>query len=170
MAGVGHIAADRRGVKRVSKRESRRDRSTMRILVIDDEPDVLLLCRVNLAFEGHVVIEAADAPQGLEAATREQPDLIVLDVMLPNGDGISVLRELQQDPRTSTVPVILLTAKARGEDELVGFEAGASMYMTKPFSPAALCEAVAALGGMSSEERQASRETSLRQLTVLQQQ
>lgn len=142
----------------------------MRILVVDDEPDVLLLCRVNLAFEGHVVIEAADAPQGRETALREQPDVIVLDVMLPNGDGISVLRELQADARTKAIPVILLTAKARGEDELVGFEAGASMYMTKPFSPAALCEAVASVGGMSPAERRAARETSLRQLTVLQQQ
>lgn len=142
----------------------------MRVLVIDDEPDVLLLCRVNLAFEGHSVIEAADAPQGLEAALRERPDVIVLDVMLPNGDGISVLRELQMDGRTSSIPVILLTAKARGEDELVGFQAGASMYMTKPFSPAALCEAVATVGGMSADERRLARETSLRQLTVLQQQ
>lgn len=142
----------------------------MRVLVIDDEPDVLLLCRVNLAFEGHAVIEAADAPQGLETALRERPDVIVLDVMLPNGDGISVLRDLQKDPATSAIPVILLTAKARGEDELVGFQAGASMYMTKPFSPAALCEAVATVGSMSGDERRLARETSLRQLTVLQQQ
>ncbi|HEX9695013.1 MAG TPA: response regulator [Actinomycetota bacterium] len=142
----------------------------MRVLVIDDEPDVLLLCRVNLAFEGHDVIEAADAPQGLDAAYSHDPDLIVLDVMLPNGDGISVLRELQSHEQTRDVPVILLTAKARGEDELVGFEAGATMYMTKPFSPAALCEAVATVGGMSLDERHKTREMSLRQLTVLQQQ
>lgn len=142
----------------------------MRILVIDDEPDVLLLCRVNLAFEGHEVIEAADAPQGLDAAFYSMPELIVLDVMLPNGDGISVLRELQSRDETRHIPVILLTAKARGEDELVGFEAGAIMYMTKPFSPAALCEAVATIGGMTADERRKARETSLRQLTVLQQQ
>lgn len=144
--------------------------SLMKVLVVDDEPDVLLLCRVNLAFEGHHVIEATDGPQGLRLALDERPDLIVLDIMLPNGDGIGILRELQARPDTADTPVILLTAKARTEDELVGFEAGAAMYMTKPFSPAALCEAVEAVARMTPEERRRSRETTVRQLTVLQHQ
>jgi DNA-binding response OmpR family regulator len=142
----------------------------MKILVVDDEPDVLLLCRVNLQFQGHEVIEAADASQALYAAARQKPDMIVLDVMLPNGDGIAVLRQLHSSPLTSDMPVIMLTAKARGEDEIAGFEAGASLYMTKPFSPAALCEAIDAISAMTPEQRRIARANSLRKLSVLQHQ
>src|ERR671922_168127 len=82
----------------------------MRVLVIDDEPDVLLLCRVNLQYAGHEVIEALDGERGLELAVSGTPDLIVLDVMLPRRDGLSVLRDLAANPATSGTPVVLLTA------------------------------------------------------------
>lgn len=139
----------------------------MRVLVIDDEPDVLLLCRVNLSFEGHEVIEASDGPQGLDAALRQKPDIIVLDVMLPHGDGFSLLEELKNRRETTGIPVIMLTAKARGEDQLRGWERGAALYLTKPFSPAALCEAVANVAAMSPAEREKHREQAVRQLAVL---
>lgn len=139
----------------------------MRILVIDDEPDVLLLCRVNLSFEGHEVIDASDGPQGMEAAIEERPDLIVLDVMLPHGDGFTLLDQLKTEPATKDIPVIMLTAKARGEDQRRGWEGGAALYLTKPFSPAALCEAVTSVSAMSPNERERHREQALRQLAVL---
>ena len=137
----------------------------MRVLVIDDEPDVLLLCRVNFEFAGHEVLEALDGEQGMELAERERPDLIVLDVMLPNRDGISVLEELGARFDTREVPVVLLTAKAQPEDQLRGWEAGASEYVTKPFSPLTLTEIVQRVIEMTPEERRRRREQALVDLT-----
>lgn len=139
----------------------------MRVLVIDDEPDVLLLCRVNLEFAGHQVLEAPDGERGLELAAAERPDLIVLDVMLPQRDGISVLEELVETPETSDTPVVLLTAKAQREDQLRGWRAGAADYVTKPFSPAMLTHVVERAGIMTPEERKARREAALIELRRL---
>ncbi len=133
----------------------------MRVLVIDDEPDVLLLCRVNFEFAGHEVLEALDGERGMELATREHPDLIVLDVMLPNRDGISILEELGTRFDTNKVPVVLLTAKAQAEDQLRGWRAGAAEYVTKPFSPVTLTEIVKRIVEMSPEERRQHRERAL---------
>ena len=138
----------------------------MRILVIDDEPDVLLLCRVNLEFEGHEVIDAIDADRGFEVAVEQSPDLIVLDIMLPRKDGLTLLRELRSHPTTASIPVILLTAKAQGSDQLLGFQAGADEYITKPFSPAVLTNTIETVFRMSPEERTGFRERALSQLTV----
>lgn len=139
----------------------------MRVLVIDDEPDVLLLCRVNLEFAGHEVLEALDGERGLKLAAAEHPDLIVLDVMLPQRDGISILEELVETPETSDTPVVLLTAKAQREDRLRGWNAGATEYVTKPFSPAVLTRTVEAAGSMTPEERRARRDAALEQLRRL---
>jgi len=144
-----------------------REGGVLRILVIDDEPDVLLLCRVNLQFEGHEVIEAGDGERGLERAREEQPDLIVLDVMLPQRDGFSVLQRLTADPRTSEIPVILLTAKAQEDDQMRGWLAGAAEYVTKPFSPVALTDAVRSVLSMTPAERSARRAKNLAQLSIL---
>ena len=139
----------------------------MRILVIDDEPDVLLLCRVNLEFEGHQVLEAGDGEEGYDMAVREKPDLVVLDVMLPHRDGFHVLQRLMDTTATRDIPVILLTAKAQEDDQMRGWLAGASEYVTKPFSPVALTEAVRMVLSMSTEERAARRSEQLAQLTML---
>jgi DNA-binding response OmpR family regulator len=139
----------------------------VRILVIDDEPDVLLLCRVNLEYEGHEVIEAASGGEGIELALRHTPDLIVLDVMLPERDGFFVLRRLQQHRETSEVPVIFLTAKAQEDDQIRGFLAGAADYVTKPFSPLALNEAVRRIAALKPEEREARRTEQLSRLSIL---
>lgn len=137
----------------------------MRVLVIDDEPDVLLLCKVNFEFAGHEVIEAPDGEQGMALAARERPDLIVLDVMLPNRDGISVLEELGTRFDTRDTPVVLLTAKAQAEDRLRGWKAGACEYVTKPFSPITLTEIVQRVIEMSPEERLRRREQAVVDLT-----
>ncbi len=139
----------------------------MRILVIDDEPDVLLLCRVNLEFEGHEVLEATDGEQGVEIALREHPDLIVLDVMLPQRDGFSVLEHLKGQSETQDLPVIMLTAKAQEDDQVRGWLGGAAEYVTKPFSPVALTEAVRSVLAMTPQERAARRSEHLTQLSIL---
>ncbi len=135
-----------------------------RVLVIDDEPDVLLLCRVNLQHAGHDVLEASDGERGLEQAMDQRPDAIVLDLMLPALDGYGVLSALQGDERTRDIPVLVLTAKAQREDRVRCWEEGASAYMTKPFSPSALSSALAQLIEMSSQERDERRAEALRKL------
>jgi len=129
----------------------------MRVLVIDDEPDVLLLCRVNLQIAGHEVLEAPDGEHGLDLARTRGPDVIVLDVMLPTRDGLSVLGDLGADARTRDTPVILLTAKTQVEDRLAGWRAGCSEYVTKPFSPVSLADTVSRVAEMSPDERIARR-------------
>ena len=116
-----------------------------RILVIDDEPDVLLLCRVNLSHAGYQVLEALDGWSGMELARAERPDLIILDLMLPGMDGMAVLRELADDERTRSIPVLMLTAKTQLEDRERCRDAGAAAFLTKPFSPVRLTELVETL-------------------------
>ncbi len=137
----------------------------MRVLVIDDEPDVLLLCRVNFEFAGHEVLEARDGDVGKSIAQTEHPDLIVLDIMLPRKDGFEILSELESDPRTADIPVVMLTAKTQGGDQLRGFQAGADEYVTKPFSPTALTNTVERVFKMSPEERSRHRSQAVAQLT-----
>jgi two-component system response regulator RpaA len=136
----------------------------MRVLVVDDEPDVLLLCRVNLEFAGHEVLEASNGERGVELALGERPDVIMLDVMLPHRDGFSVLEELVKDWRTRETPVILLTAKAQDADQLRGWRAGCTEYVTKPFSPQLLADTVNRVAEMTGDERQRHRTEELARL------
>ena len=135
-----------------------------RVLVIDDEPDVLLLCRVNLQHAGHEVLEAPDGERGVATALAERPDAIVLDLMLPAMDGYGVLAALAQDQLTRDIPVLVLTAKAQREDRVRCWEEGASEYMTKPFSPSVLSTTLAQLIAMSPQERDERRDGVLRKL------
>ncbi|MGW4729827.1 response regulator transcription factor [Streptomyces shenzhenensis] len=105
---------------------------TQRILIVDDEPRIRMTVRGYLEADGFEVLEAGDGPSGLAAAVREQPDLVVLDVMLPGLDGFEVLRRIRAIGRT---PVILLTARTEELDRVIGFTAGSDDYVTKPFSP-----------------------------------
>ena len=113
-----------------------------RVLVIDDEPPIRLLCRVNLEAEGMTVLEAADGPSGLELATEERPDVILLDVMMPGLDGWSVAERLLEDDRTSEIPIIFLTARAEFRDRARGIDLGGIEYITKPFNPLELAPTV----------------------------
>ncbi len=137
----------------------------MRVLVIDDEPDVLLLCRVNLEIAGHEVLEAPNGEDGLRLAVHERPDVILLDLMLPTIDGLSVLEDLGGHEGTRDTPVILLTAKAQLEDRIAGWEAGCTEYVTKPFSPVDLAETVDRVAEMSPDERRTRRQVELEQLS-----
>ncbi|MGH7539886.1 MAG: response regulator [Gemmatimonadota bacterium] len=116
-----------------------------RVLVVDDEPDVLLLCRLNLQQHGHDVVEASDGRAALRLAREERPDVIVLDLMMPGMTGFEVLEELRSDDRTAQVPVLVLTAKSLRADRDRSRQLGAAAFLTKPFIPSELCDLVASL-------------------------
>src|SRR5688572_13045152 len=106
-------------------------RMNPRILVIEDEKDIVRLLKYNLEKEGYSVLAAGDGQAGLDLARKEKPDLILLDLMLPKMDGIQVCKAIRQE---SKVPIIMLTAKKEEIDRILGLELGADDYVTKPFS------------------------------------
>jgi len=106
-----------------------------RILVVDDEPDVLELVTYNLGQAGFQTDTAADGAEALRKARSNAPDLILLDLMLPEMDGLEVCKLLRRDAKTSAIPIIMLTARASEIDRIVGLELGAADYVPKPFSP-----------------------------------
>jgi two-component system, OmpR family, alkaline phosphatase synthesis response regulator PhoP len=116
-----------------------------RVLVIDDEAPIRLLCRVNLEAEKIDVLEAADGTTGLELARAEQPDVVLLDVMMPGLDGWRVAEELLEDERTRRIPIIFLTARAEFRDRARGLDIGGVDYVTKPFNPLELAPLVRGL-------------------------
>jgi two-component system, OmpR family, alkaline phosphatase synthesis response regulator PhoP len=116
-----------------------------KVLVIDDEAPIRLLCRVNLEAEGMQVIEAADGPSGVDKARDESPDVILLDVMMPGLDGWKVAEQLLQDDRTVGIPIIFLTARAEFRDRARGLDIGGVDYVTKPFNPLELAPLVQSL-------------------------
>ena len=116
-----------------------------RVLVIDDEAPIRLLCRVNLEAEKMEVLEAGDGPAGLELARVESPDVILLDVMMPGLDGWRVAERLVEDPETKEIPIIFLTARAEFRDRARGLDIGGVDYVTKPFNPVELADLVRAL-------------------------
>jgi two-component system alkaline phosphatase synthesis response regulator PhoP len=106
-----------------------------RVLVIDDEAPIRLLCRVNLEAEGMAVLEAEDGPSGLQRAREEKPDVILLDVMMPALDGWRVAEQLLDEADTKDIPIIFLTARAEFRDRARGLDIGGVDYVTKPFNP-----------------------------------
>lgn len=116
-----------------------------RVLVVDDDPQVLTLLRVNFELEGYDVLSASDGEQALEVAWDELPDAVVCDVMMPGTDGLTVLRQLRANPKTKTIPFVVVSAKAQRADIKAAIEMGADKYITKPFDPQELLDAVAEL-------------------------
>lgn len=108
------------------------------ILAVDDTPENLEILQLRLAANGYEVVTAADGEEGLAAARLYRPDLILLDIMMPKRDGISVVRELKSDPELKTIPVILVTARSDTRDVVAGLDAGGDDYLAKPFEHAAL--------------------------------
>ena len=106
-----------------------------RILVVDDEPEAVELIEFNLKQAGYAVTTAADGAEALKKAHAQPPELIILDVMLPEMDGFEACKVLRLDPATMRVPIIMLTAKAAEIDRVLGLELGADDHLTKPFSP-----------------------------------
>jgi DNA-binding response OmpR family regulator len=115
------------------------------VLVIDDDPVILELLRVNFEIEGLDVICAADGEEGFRVARAEQPDIVISDIMMPKRDGLQLLADLKADPSTSGLPVILLSAKAQKVEVQHGLDMGADDYITKPFDPLELIDRVNAV-------------------------
>jgi DNA-binding response OmpR family regulator len=139
-----------------------------RVLVIDDEPPIRLLCRVNLEAEGMEVLEASDGPTGLEKARNEEPDVILLDVMMPGLDGWQVAEELLENDHTRLIPIVFLTARAEARDRARGLDLGGIDYVTKPFNPVELAplvrELVARVDRGEREELRREKIAELREL------
>ena len=112
------------------------------LLIVDDEDGVRALVRMTLDSAGYEIIEAADGRRALELAREHRPDLILLDVMLPDVSGLEICRQLKSQPELSSTTVIMLTARAQSSDVGDAEEAGADGYFTKPFSPLALTRKV----------------------------
>jgi two-component system alkaline phosphatase synthesis response regulator PhoP len=139
-----------------------------RVLVIDDEAPIRLLCRVNLEAEGMEVLEASNGPTGLEEARSERPDVILLDVMMPALDGWRVAEQLLDDVSTQDIPIIFLTARAEFRDRARGLDIGGVDYVTKPFNPLELAALVRdLLGRIERGERDDLRREKLGELRAL---
>jgi DNA-binding response OmpR family regulator len=139
-----------------------------KVLVIDDEAPIRLLCRVNLEAEKMDVLEASDGVTGLERAREGQPDVILLDVMMPGVDGWQIAEQLLEDPRTSRIPIIFLTARAEFRDRARGLDLGGVDYVTKPFNPLELAPLVNdVLARVDRGEREQLRREKLAELRLL---
>jgi DNA-binding response OmpR family regulator len=139
-----------------------------RVLVIDDEPPIRLLCRVNLEAEKMEVLEAGDGPTGLEVARNEKPDVVLLDVMMPGLDGWQVAERLLEDGTTKDIPIIFLTARAEFSDRARGLDIGGVDYVTKPFNPVELAPLVRnLLARIERGERDELRREKLHELREL---
>lgn len=116
-----------------------------RVLVVDDDPAIVALIKVNLEFEGYDVVCATDGAEALDEVAREIPDAIVCDLMMPVTDGFTVLRTLRIDPATKRIPFVIVSAKSMPDQIKRALEMGADRYITKPFDPRELADAVAQL-------------------------
>ncbi len=144
-----------------SRQKPGTEQTVQRILVVDDEEDLLELVRYNLSKEGYQVECVATGEDALKAARRQPPDLIVLDLMLPSVDGLEVCRRLKNDSKTRDVPIIMLTAKSEESDMIAGLERGADDYIAKPFSPRVLGARIKALLRRHEARRQSEMETTI---------
>lgn len=129
--------------------------ATRKVLVIDDNPTIVELIRYAVGLQGvYQVLVAYDGEQGLALVLAEQPDCVIIDVKMPKMDGYQLVRCLRGDPATADIPLIILSAMTREEDQLTGLLSGADEYLTKPFKPAALNEAIERVLRLTPEERQ----------------
>ena len=113
-----------------------------RVLVCDDDPVILRLLEVNLELEGYDILTAHDGAEAVEVATREIPDLVILDIMMPRMDGYEACRRIKEGPETRHIPVMFLSAKAQQSDLEKGRGYGVDEYLTKPFDPTDLTDVV----------------------------
>jgi len=137
-----------------------------KILVVDDDPDILNLLQYNLEKEGLKVITASDGQTALQLIPSEMPQLIILDLMLPEVDGLDVCRQIRRNEATSATPIIMLTAKGEEIDRVVGFELGADDYIAKPFSPRELVLRVKAILKRSSLRGEPAKKISVSDLLI----
>ncbi|MHC4206595.1 MAG: response regulator [Planctomycetota bacterium] len=127
--------------------------SKRKILIIEDDRDIVEMLEYNLREEGYQTISALNGEKGIALAGKEQPDLIILDIMLPVMDGFEVCRTLKNDEKVAHIPIIILSAKSQETDKVVGLELGADDYVTKPFSPRELIARTRAILRRGREEQ-----------------
>ncbi len=132
------------------------------VLLVEDDEDILELLRYNLSEEGYTVDGAVTGEEALRLVVTKLPDLVILDLMLPGLDGMEVCKMIKRDPKTSHIPIVMLTAKSEDSDIVAGLELGADDYITKPFSPRVLIARVRAVLRRKSKEQ--TDETSTIQL------
>lgn len=138
-----------------------------KILVIDDEADIRTLCKVNLEYEGYEVVEAGDGLEGLEVLKAENPDVVLLDVMMPRMDGWEFMRKVKEAQSTALIPIVLLTAKADDSSQIQGWGEGIIDFVSKPFNPVTLVKHVnKALSEQDPKELQRRRDVILQQLRL----
>lgn len=125
----------------------------LRILVVDDDPMIVRLLRLNFEMDGYDVVEASNGKEALGAVAEHKPDLVVCDVMMPVMDGLEVVERLRKDTKTASLPIVMLSAKAQEIDIQHGKGAGATEYVTKPFDPDDLLELVARLMAESKDRK-----------------
>jgi two-component system alkaline phosphatase synthesis response regulator PhoP/two-component system response regulator VicR len=122
-----------------------------KILAVDDEKHILRLVQINLEKAGYTVITGSNGREAVEQVRTQSPDLVVMDVMMPEMDGFEALKLLKADPATASIPVIMLTAKAQDADVFHGWQSGADLYLTKPFNPLELLTFVKRIFDAQSE-------------------
>lgn len=127
-----------------------------KILIVDDDLETLRLVGLMLQKQGYQVVTAASGQEGIRSAIHEKPDLILLDVMMPELDGFTITRQLRANPETNAIPILIFTAKSQVEDKVEGYEAGADDYLTKPIHPAELIAHIKALLARSRALREAA--------------
>jgi two-component system, OmpR family, alkaline phosphatase synthesis response regulator PhoP len=136
------------------------------VLVVDDERDILELVKYNLDKEGYQVTVVATGEDALAAARTKMPDIVILDLMLPGVDGLEVCRRLKGDPKTRSIPIVMLTAKGDEADVVAGLELGASDYVTKPFSPRVLTARIRAVLRRGDEAQDDEATMRIKDLTI----
>jgi two-component system alkaline phosphatase synthesis response regulator PhoP len=136
------------------------------ILVVDDEEDLLDLLEYNLKQEGYHVLLARDGVEALDAARENDPDLIILDIMMPKMDGIETCRRLREDAHLRTIPIMMLTARTEEEDQVAGLDVGADIYLSKPISVSVIVSQAKALLRSARRYEVAPDKLSVHNLTV----
>jgi DNA-binding NarL/FixJ family response regulator len=129
-------------------------RETKRLLLIDDDPNLILLVKDYLEFRGYEVITAENGREALEVLEQELPDMVICDVMMPEMDGYAFVNQVRQDERTSWIPILFLSAKGQSQDRVKGLNIGADVYMVKPFEPEELVAQVEASLKQAFRQRQ----------------
>ena len=124
-----------------------------KILAVDDERHILRLVQINLEKAGYEVLTGSNGREAVEMVRAHNPDLVVMDVMMPEMDGFEALQTLKHDPATANIPVIMLTAKAQDADVFHGWQSGADLYLTKPFNPMELLTFVKRIFEAQSETK-----------------
>jgi two-component system alkaline phosphatase synthesis response regulator PhoP len=142
------------------------DKKDIKILLVDDEPDILEIVGYNLSNEGYKVITAENGLEGVKMAKKEKPQLIILDVMMPEMDGIEACEQIRQIPELQDSIVTFLTARGEDYSQVAGFEAGADDYITKPIKPKVLVSKVKALLRRFKEEEKQDNVVKIGNLTI----